>query len=124
MKYLFNDYMKFLKESKEEYEFSPDVYDFLSDLPYGKFETSELGDKVFRVDLDKIDRVGTYQLRIFAEGEQKISLSISLKSADVDQGVVTLAQSDIISTESSEYKKSIKKFINTTTKVVSDLKSL
>lgn len=120
--YLFNDYMKFLKESADKNEFSPDVYDFLSELPYGKFET-ELGEKIFRIALDKIDKVGSYQISVYPDSEQNITISFSLNSADKEQGLVTLSEKKI-STENADYKKTIKKFISVTDKVVADLKSL
>ena len=122
MKYLFNDYMKYLKESTTKNEFSPDVYNFLSELPYGKFET-ELGEKIFKIDIDEIKTVGKFIINVYPQENNSIYVTFSLNSADKEQGLVTLFEK-YVSTENKDFEKVMKKFISNVEKIVANLKSL
>lgn len=123
MKYLFNDYMKYLKESTKDSPFSEEVRDFLSNLPYGKFE-EDFDDVIFKINIDSIKRIGDYEVRVYPEDDGFVCMTFSLNSADKNQGLVTLFESQKITTSNKDYQKYFKKFINTVTKIVTDLSTL
>lgn len=93
MKYLFNDYMKFLKESVDsDKEFSEEFEEFMF-KQYDFSKNKDLGD-AYRKVLGKVGAVGTYVINVYPlKSDTKVSVCLTLISPDNE--MLTILEKDV-----------------------------
>lgn len=118
----FSEHLKFLVEGKlneapPDQAFSQEVKDFF----LNKFEFTKLTkmgmSEVIIVELDKFPKVGEYQARVYPEGKNKISYTLSFIPKG-STNIVTLMESPIISTSTNDYQKIASKIFKNASTIV------